>query len=59
MVQHLSPAYRSAIHLYAIEGYEHNEIASMLGIPVGTYKSNLFKARAKLKVMLREREGVE
>jgi RNA polymerase sigma-70 factor (ECF subfamily) len=52
LVQQLSPAYRAAINLYAIEGYDHNEIAAMLGISVGASKSNLFKARAKLKMLL-------
>ncbi len=52
LVQKLSLAYRLAINLYAIEGYDHNEIADILGISVGASKSNLFKARAKLKMLL-------
>ncbi len=52
LVQELPPAYRMAINLYAIEGMEHHEIADLLGITTGTSKSNLFKARAKLKTML-------
>ena len=52
MVQKLSPACRAAINLYAIEGYDHQEIAQMLGISVGASKSNLFKARVKLKAMI-------
>lgn len=52
LVQQLSPAYREAINLYALEGYDHNEIALILGISVGASKSNLFKARAKLKLLL-------
>ena len=52
MVQRLSPAYRAVLNLYAIEGYEHHEIAEMLGISVGASKSNLFKARARLKMLL-------
>ncbi|MBK9017725.1 MAG: RNA polymerase sigma factor [Saprospiraceae bacterium] len=51
-VQQLPPSYRLAINLFAIEGYEHHEIASMLNISVGASKSNLFKARAKLKAMM-------
>lgn len=55
LVQQLPPAYRwLAINLFAIEGYEHHEIAEMLGISVGASKSNLFKARAKLKAMMNE-----
>lgn len=52
MVQSLSPAYRMVFSLYAIEGYSHEEIADRLHISVGTSKSNLFKARAKLAAML-------
>jgi RNA polymerase sigma-70 factor (ECF subfamily) len=52
LVQKLSPAYRAAINLHAIEGYDHQEIAAMLGITVGASKSNLFKARARLKALL-------
>ena len=56
LVQQLSPAYRAAINLYAIEGYDHPEIAKLLGISVGASKSNLFKARAKLKSLLIQQE---
>lgn len=52
LVQLLPPAYRMAFNLYAIEGYKHPEIAEKLGITVGTSKSNLAKARNKLKEML-------
>lgn len=52
LVQQLSPACRVAINLYAIEGYDHPEIATMLGISIGASKSNLFKARAKLKRLM-------
>jgi RNA polymerase sigma-70 factor (ECF subfamily) len=59
LVQQLSPAYRAAINLYAIEGYDHPEIADILGISVGASKSNLFKARAKLKTLLLKQEMVK
>jgi RNA polymerase sigma factor (sigma-70 family) len=49
ILQNLPPQYRAVFNLYAIEGYAHHEIASMLGISEGTSKSNLFKARAHLK----------
>lgn len=51
-VQQLSPAYRIVFNLYAIEGYSHREIANELKISESTSRSNLVKARAKLKVML-------
>lgn len=58
LVQQLPPAYRMAINLYAIEGYNHQEIANMMGITEGTSKSNLFKARAKLKQLMLLQEAI-
>jgi len=52
MVQQLPQAYRTVFNLFAIEGYSHEEIAKMLNINVGTSKSNLHKARQKLKQMI-------
>jgi RNA polymerase sigma factor (sigma-70 family) len=52
MIQKLPDAYRTVFNLFAIEGYPHNEIASMLNINSGTSKSNLYKARQKLKQMI-------
>ncbi len=52
MVQSLSAAYRAVFNLYAIEGFTHEEIASSLGISIGASKSNLSKARAKLKELV-------
>jgi RNA polymerase sigma factor (sigma-70 family) len=52
MLQKLPPAYRTVFNLYAIEGYKHEEIAKMLGITVGTSKSNLFKAKESLRSIL-------
>jgi len=51
-VQRLSPAYRTVFNLYVMEGHNHNEIAEMLDISVGTSKSNLSKARLNLRKML-------
>lgn len=55
-VQRLPPVYRLVFNLHAIEGYEHREIAEMLGIAEGTSKSNLAKARAKLQKMILDNE---
>jgi len=52
MIHRLPQAYRTVFNLYAIEGYTHEEIGSLLGISDGTSKSNLFKAREKLKKMV-------
>ncbi len=48
----LSPAYRTVFNLYAVEGFSHKEIAERLGITESTSRSNLVKARGKLKAML-------
>jgi RNA polymerase sigma factor (sigma-70 family) len=52
MVQRLPEAYRTVFNLFAIDGYSHKEIGEMLNINIGTSKSNLFKARLKLKQMV-------
>lgn len=52
IIQALPRGYRTVFNLYAIDGYTHEEIAGQLGISVGTSKSNLFKARQKLRIML-------
>lgn len=52
MVHKLSPAYRMVFNLYVVEGYKHQEIAKQLNITVGASKSNLAKARMKLRAML-------
>jgi len=51
-VQALSPAYRAVFNLYVIEGFSHKEIAKQLGITESTSRSNLVKARLKLKGFL-------
>ena len=43
---------RHVIVLHDVEGYTHEEIASMLGVTAGTSKSQLFKARAKMRELL-------
>lgn len=51
----LPPGYRAAFVLHDVEGFEHQEVADMLGISEGTSKSQLHKARLKLRVMLGNR----
>jgi RNA polymerase sigma-70 factor (ECF subfamily) len=43
---------RRVIILHDVEGYTHEEIAEVLGVTSGTSKSQLFKARAKMREML-------
>ncbi len=52
LIQKLPPSYRAVFNLYAIEGYSHREVAVKLGISESTSRSNLVKARSKLKVLL-------
>lgn len=49
LIDSLPDGYRMIFNLYAIEGYKHQEIASMLGINEGTSKSQLSHARKILK----------
>jgi RNA polymerase sigma-70 factor (ECF subfamily) len=48
----LTPSYRAVFNLYIIEGYSHKEIADQLNISESTSRSNLVKARTKLKSLL-------
>lgn len=43
---------RTAFVLHDVEGFEHNEVARMLGVSEGTSKSQVHKARMKLRAML-------
>ncbi|WP_338075440.1 sigma-70 family RNA polymerase sigma factor [Chitinophaga oryziterrae] len=54
LIQQLSPAYRSVFCLFAIDGFTHEEISRILGISLGTSKSNLLKARRNLRKMLEQ-----
>ncbi|MFD0793312.1 RNA polymerase sigma factor [Mucilaginibacter litoreus] len=58
MISTLPRSYRTIFNLYAIEGYTHEEIGEMLNISTGTSKSNLHKAREKLKAMIAESNRV-
>jgi RNA polymerase sigma-70 factor (ECF subfamily) len=52
-IAQLPPGYRAVFILHDVEGYEHAEIARMLGGCVGTSKSQLHKARKKLRELLK------
>ena len=51
-VDALSEKLRPVFVMHDVEGYTHDEIATTLGIPVGTSKARLFDARAKLRLAL-------
>ncbi len=52
-IEGLPPGYRAVLVLHDVEGYEHNEIAQILDCSVGNSKSQLHKARLKLRELLR------
>ena len=54
LIQKLSPAYKTVFSLYVLEDYSHKDVANALGISVGTSKSNLAKAKMKLKELFNE-----
>lgn len=51
-MQQLPAAYRMVFNLFVVEGLSHAEIAAQLGISVGASKSNLSKARRKIRQMM-------
>ncbi len=55
IVQSLPDGCRTVFNLYAIEGYQHNEIAELLGVSVGTSKSQFSRARVLLQAKLKNR----
>lgn len=50
----LPPGYRTIFVLHDVEGFEHNEIAGMVGCSIGNSKSQLHKARLKLRDLLKK-----
>ena len=48
---------RRVLILHDVEGYTHEEIGDVLGVTAGTSKSQLFKARSKMRVMLAGLDG--
>ena len=54
-IQELPSGYRTVLNMYVIEGYSHKEIGEELGITESSSRSQLTKARVKLKRILLER----
>src|SRR5256712_4745425 len=54
-IAQLPNGYRTVFVLHDVEGYEHEEIAKLLGCSAGTSKSQLHKARLKLRRLLLQR----
>jgi RNA polymerase sigma-70 factor (ECF subfamily) len=55
-IAELPPGYRSVFVLHDVQGYEHEEIAKILKCNVGTSKSQLHKARMKLRRLIQQRQ---
>jgi RNA polymerase sigma-70 factor, ECF subfamily len=53
-IAQLPPGYRAVFVLHDVEGYEHNEIAQIMNYSIGNSKSQLHKARLKLRDWLRQ-----
>ncbi|HKO42380.1 MAG TPA: RNA polymerase sigma factor [Pyrinomonadaceae bacterium] len=56
-LKQLPPGYRSVFVLHDIEGHDHQEIAKILRVAVGTSKSQLHKARMKLRRLLKKQNS--
>jgi RNA polymerase sigma-70 factor (ECF subfamily) len=56
-IEELAPGYKAMFILHDIQGYKHNEIAGMLGCSVGDSKSQVHKARTRLREPLRKALG--
>lgn len=53
-IEKLPPGYRTVFMLHDVQGYEHNEIAGIMDCSVGNSKSQLHKARTRLRDLLQE-----
>lgn len=53
-IAQLPPGYRTVFILHDVEGHDHDEIAKILEVSQGTSKSQLHKARLKLRTLLRQ-----
>jgi len=53
-VEQLPPGYKAVFVLHDVQGYEHNEIAEIMGCSIGNSKSQLHKARMRLRELLHE-----
>jgi RNA polymerase sigma factor (sigma-70 family) len=58
LINNLPDGYRMIFNLYVIEGYQHDEIAEMMGIQPGTSRSQLVKARNMLQKQIFELQKV-
>ena len=59
LVQQLSNNYRTVFNMYVIDGYNHEEIANRLNINVSTSRSNLTRAKVRLRQLLGQLSTME
>jgi RNA polymerase sigma-70 factor (ECF subfamily) len=58
-IAELPPGYRTVFVLHDVEGYEHNEIAEIMNCSIGNSKSQLHKARLKLREWFQHHQSQE
>jgi RNA polymerase sigma-70 factor, ECF subfamily len=54
-IKQLPPGYRTVFIMHDVEGYEHEQIGKILGCAVGTSKSQLHRARVRIRSLLKKR----
>jgi RNA polymerase sigma-70 factor (ECF subfamily) len=57
-MKRLPPGARAVFVLHDIEGYRHEEIGTLLGVSIGTSKSQLHRARMTLRTYLNQAQGL-
>lgn len=57
-IEQLPDGYKNVFVLHDVEGFEHDEISKILGCSVGTSKSQLYKARLKLRKLLQKKANL-
>ena len=58
-IEQLPEKYRTVITLYHLQGKQYEEIATVLGLPMGTVKTHLFRAKEHLRTLLTAQEVTE
>jgi RNA polymerase sigma-70 factor (ECF subfamily) len=58
-ISELPEGYRVVFSLYAIEGYDHEEISEIMGVSVSTSKSQYHRAKKKLKEIILQSNDME
>jgi RNA polymerase sigma-70 factor (ECF subfamily) len=59
IIKQLPPQHRAILHLYYYEGIQYDEISEMTGLPIGTVKSHLFRAKERVRHELKTGGWIE